>query len=135
MATQIRTLPTQATTAQRAVQADGIFCMIAGAVSTVGSGPISTMIGLNSSTPILILGLILLAYGGELFWLAMTNRLTQGILKGIIALDVIWVVASLLLLVADPFTFTDAGKWLVFIASDIVLAFGIWQFIGLRRMH
>jgi hypothetical protein len=52
-----------------------------------------------------------------------------------VALNAILVVLFLYLLVADPFGFTDIGKWAALILADGAAILAIWQYIGLRRMR
>jgi hypothetical protein len=134
MAAQAQTFPAQSSTAHRAVQADSIFCMISGAAFTFGAGAVSSFIGLDSSTPILLIGLIVLICGVGIFWLTTNRPVDRRLVIAAIAVNAAWVLGSAILLAADPFGFTNEGKWLTLIIADIVTAIGIWEFVGLRRM-
>lgn len=133
MATQ--TLPVKGQAARRASQADGLLCAVSGAVFTVGAGALSTLAGFDSSTFILVLGIGLLVYGLGILYFAnkepYDRRLTQAILAGNIG----WIIASILFLVADPFTMTTEGRWLTIILADVVGVMAVWQFVALRRMR
>jgi hypothetical protein len=50
-----------------------------------------------------------------------------------IALDALWVVGSAVLVLASLLNAT--GNWTAAILADVVLAFAICQFIGLRRLE
>jgi hypothetical protein len=52
----------------------------------------------------------------------------------IFALDILWVVGSILLLIADPLTLSNEGKWIVLILADAVGVFAVLEYFGLRRM-
>jgi hypothetical protein len=134
MTAQAQTLPAQSSTAHRAVQADSIFCMLSGAAFTFGAGGISSFIGLDSSTPILLIGLIVLICGVGAFWLTINRPVDRRLVVAALVVNIAWVIGSVLLLAADPFSFTTGGKWLVLILADIVAALAIWEFVGLRRM-
>jgi hypothetical protein len=49
--------------------------------------------------------------------------------------DVGWIVATIAILLLDPWGFTTGGKWLLAFIGDIVAAFAILQYLGLRRLN
>ena len=49
--------------------------------------------------------------------------------------DIGWIIATIIVLVVDPFNFSTAGKWLLAAIADIVAVFVILQYIGLRRRN
>lgn len=53
----------------------------------------------------------------------------------IFVLDIAWVVVSWLLLATQALPLTTQGSWAVLIVADIVLLFGIVEFVGLRRLN
>jgi hypothetical protein len=120
---------------RRALQTDGLVCIAAGAVFTLGAGAISTLAGVEPPELTLFFGLFLLVYGVILYALASRTPLDRRLLIIIIGLNAVSAVLSLLFLIADPLTFTTAGKWITFMLADVVTVLGIWQFIGLRRMR
>jgi hypothetical protein len=52
----------------------------------------------------------------------------------VVAVNVAWVIASVILLIADPFPLTTEGKWFVLIIADAVGVLAVLQFIGARRL-
>lgn len=63
------------------------------------------------------------------------GNLTRSFARLIIAGDLVWVLASVVLLLGNFVDFTVGGKWLIAIAADLVLGFAVWQFFGLRRLE
>ena len=53
----------------------------------------------------------------------------------IIVLDVLWVVASAVLLFSHVVPLTTAGKWMVGILADVVALFAIFEYVGLRKLR
>jgi hypothetical protein len=121
--------------AQRALQGDGLFCIVSGAIFTLDAGVISEWVGVKSTEIILFFGLFLLIYGLALFTLAGRKPLESRLPMTIIAINAVSAIVCLGLLITDPFGFTTAGKWVTLILADVVVALGIWQYVGLRRMR
>ena len=53
----------------------------------------------------------------------------------VIALDVLWVLGSVLLIFTDLVPLSIGGKWTVALIADIVALFAILQYVGLRRQQ
>jgi hypothetical protein len=125
-----------ASLAQRALQGDGIFCIASGAIFTLDASAISDLVGVKPTSIILFFGLFLFVYGLALFALASRKAAIEPRFPmTIIGINAISAVACVVLLIADPFGFTTAGKWVTLILADVVIALGIWQYVGLRRMR
>jgi hypothetical protein len=75
-----------------------------------------------------------LLYGLEVFWFARKDNISEGFAKFVIGADIAWVLGSALLVFTNLVAFTSPGKWAIAIIADIVLAFAIVQYVGLRRM-
>lgn len=123
------------------LQANAIFSEISGLFFIVAAGWLATfsgtagrtLFGLAAPTIIMIVGITLLLFGAFTFYVARRQPLIKPFVWEIIALDISWVVGSVLLIVTDAFSLTTAANWTVLIIADIVLAFAILQVIGLRR--
>ena len=50
-----------------------------------------------------------------------------------VIMDTIWVVASFVLIFVVPFSV--GGKWVVALVAELVLAFAILQWLGIRRVR
>jgi hypothetical protein len=127
--------PAQSTLLYRALQADGIVSMISGVISLLDAGPLANMMGLSSSTPIVLLGIVMLVYGIVVF--AVSGRIDNLRTFGMVVIDlnVVWVIASIALLVTNALNLSNGGNWTVLIVADIVAALAIAQFVGWRRLR
>ncbi len=122
-------------TAQWAVEADGAFCVLAGLVFLLGANGVSQFMGAQSSAVIGIIGLGTLLYGIGLLYDVFKGKVNTRLLQVAIRLDVVWIVASVVLLVAAPAALNTEGRWTVLILADVVAMFGIWKYTGLRRLN
>lgn len=135
MATQtITTQSKNGSTAQWAVEADGIFCVLMGLLFLLDANGVSQFMGAQSTTFIGALGLGTALYGVGLLYDVFKGKVNARLLQVVIGLDILWIAASILLLVAAPTALNTEGRWMVLILADIVGAFGIWQYVGLRRL-
>ncbi len=125
----------QTSTVQRALQTDGVVSTLSGVVFTLGAGILSPIVGIESPEIVLIFGLLILVYGLGVFVLSNRTPLDPRLPVAIIGLNALFVALCVGLLIADPFTFTTEGKWVLLILADAVAALAIWQYVGLRRMR
>jgi hypothetical protein len=121
--------------AQRALQGDGVFCIASGAIFALDAGAISDWVGVKPTEIILLFGVFLFMYGLALYALAGRKPLESRLPMTIIGINAVSAILCLGLLIADPFGFTTAGKWVTLILADVVVALGIWQYVGLRWMR
>jgi hypothetical protein len=120
---------------QRALQTDGVVSTLTGLIFTFGAGILSPIVGVEQPEIVLIFGLLIVLYGVGVFTLSNRTPLPSLMPVTIIVGNVIFVALCIGLLVADPFTFTTEGKWILLILADAVALLAIWQFIGVRRMR
>lgn len=135
MATQsISTKAGQGAAAQWAVGADGIFCVLSGLLFTLDAQAISSFMGVPSPTVIGVLGAVTFVYGVGLLYDVFKGLVNARLLRALMALDFVGAVATVALLVAAPTALSTEGRWLVLILADVMIAFGIWKWVGLRRL-
>jgi hypothetical protein len=135
MATQ--TIVSQArkgSAAQWAVEFDGLFCVLMGLLFLLDANGVSQFMGAESATVIGALGLGTLLYGIALLYDVFKGKVNARLLQVAIGLDVLWIAASIILLVAAPAALSTEGRWTVVILADIVGVLGIWKYVGLRRL-
>ena len=117
----------------QAIRGNGLFSALSGLGMVLAAAPLANFLGLNSSTPLMVIGIGLFIYALDLFWLASREKIDHRLAWGVIALDVAWVVGSGLLLLSGWLPLTLGGKWAIAIVADIVAVFAIWQYLGLRK--
>lgn len=118
---------------RNALYGNSIFCTLSGLDFVFFSKPISSFLGLSTSWAILVLGIILVLYGIEVFMFARKEKISEDFAKFVIGADIAWVIGSAILIFSNLVSFTVAGKWAIAIVADIVLVFAIVQYMGLRR--
>jgi hypothetical protein len=116
------------------LKGNAIFSIISGGAFALGSSVLAPFMGMDNPLLLLVLGIGVVIFGASVWRIANGSlNAQQGI--AIMVLDVIWVLGSILLLIADPFTFTNEGKWAVLIVADIVGVFAILEYLGVRRLR
>jgi len=135
MATQtIITKSSRNTTAQWAVEADGAFCVVAGLLFILDAEGISRFMGVPSTTVIGGLGLVTFLYGLGLFYVVLRGFVSRRLLQVLMSMDFVGAIATVIFLVAVPTVLNTEGRWIVLILADVMAAFGIWKYVGLRRL-
>ena len=124
---------TQSSFLRTVLKVDGTFSAVSGVLFVVGAGPLAAFLGLNATWPLLVIGISLLLYGADLWYFATREQLNPAWVKVSIALDVAWIVASWLILLAGWPELTTAGKWAVAIVADAVMVMAILKYVGLRK--
>lgn len=120
-------------TLRRAIQGNGAFSLTSGLVLALGAKPIAAFMGLEATAVFIALGIVLLIYGVDLFWVASKVEIDRRLAWTAVILDIFWVAGSYVLLLAGWLPLTVAGKWTIILLAEVVSIFAIWQYIGLRR--
>lgn len=116
-----------------ALQADGVACASMGAALAAGAAPIAAFTGLPVGAA-LALGLGLIPYGA---WLYLRARRDHGrrMLLTIAALNLAWVAASALVILAGRSWLTTGGAWAVGIVALLVADIAAVQLYAARKMR
>jgi hypothetical protein len=115
------------------LRADGVFALLSGAVLIVAAGAVAGLIDLNNSLPLVLLGVVLLLYGGDLLYFAAREPRNRRVAQAAIFLNMLWVIGSYLGLLMGWFPVNTAGKWAIALVAEVVLVFAILEIIALRR--
>jgi hypothetical protein len=132
MTTRTQLQPEETRLLRRELQTDGILSALAGAVLAVASNSVSDFLGLNAPAFILGLGIVLFVYGLAVFAAATRFVSLLNLTRTVILLNVIWVIASVVLLVGGWLPLTMSGQWAIGIVAAVVAVLGIIEFIGMR---
>ncbi len=127
----------QARFLRRALQADAIFSGLSGALAIFDAAPIAALLGFTtpSATPIvMVIGLGLLVWAALSLWLSTRSKLTRGLVFTIVEGNLLWVLATIILLVSGWLPFSTTGKWAIALVADVVGLLALWQYIGWRRL-
>ena len=111
---------------------DAAMSLAAGAVSVLGAGLLAPLLGLPQ--PLLFwAGLFLLPWSAFLFALSRRAELSRLLLIDVIAINGLWVVASLAILVAGLVAPNVLGIAFLLVQATAVAVLAELQFMGLRR--
>lgn len=117
---------------KKALTGNALFSVISGAAILLANRWLVKFLGLPDQVSLALLGISLLVYA-ILLWLNARKakiRITGAWVA--IVMDVVWVVASYALIVVVPFSV--GGKWVVALVAELVLAFSVLQWMGVRRV-
>lgn len=117
---------------RRAITANGIFSLLSGVVLTAGAGMLSPLLGI----PWMILALVgvsLLLFAATLIRAVRGAGVDLKEARRAIAMDVAWVLGSLVVLLIQPAALTTVGWWAIAGIADLVAVLAALQFYGLRQ--
>lgn len=134
--TTMTTLSTRSKMLSKALRANAIFSSLGGLIFVLDASMLSDLTGIHPPLAFTLTGLGLIAFSVFLFRLRNSHpNYNPMVIWAVIIADLLWVVDSILLLVTGWLPLSLAGKWIVTILAEVVLAFAIWQYFGLRRMQ
>lgn len=139
MSTQTSTSTLHSTTTaessllRKALIGNSIVSTVSGLLFIFDAAPIAAFLGLGSPLALRIIGVGLLPFAFFVYRTATAKPINFGAAISIVAGDLLWVVGSAVLIFTNLVPFTTGGKWAIAIVADIVLAFGIVQFFGIRK--
>lgn len=115
------------------LRANAAFSFTSGLILAIAHQPVANFIGLQQPQVVMGIGFALLLFAAGLFFSAQRKTPNPLGAKIAVVLDLSWVVASVLIVSIG--LLTRSGNWAAIVVADIVLAFAVLQYIGLRRMR
>jgi len=113
--------------------ADAVISGATGLLMLAGAGVLTSWLGVPA--PLMrYAGLILLPFAAMVLYLARTPLVSPAGVRLVIALNVAWVAASILVLVAGWIEPTTLGMAFVIFQAVVVAGFAELQYTGLRRV-
>lgn len=134
MATNIQ-MQQSASILRRALQGNALFSAASGLISLLAARPLANLMGIPWPIALVILGMLLLGYALALFMAAKQDTMAVKIGPAAVAMDSLWVIGTVILLLGSWLPLTTAGFWILLIIGDIVFLFVGWQAYGLRRHY
>lgn len=116
-----------------ALRANDYFSGIVGLIFIFWAQPLANYMGVPSSMALILIGIGLVGWSYLLFQQSRKTKINKTFAGMAIEADLIWVAASVALLLWGGLPLTTAGKWLIGISADVVLGFAVWQYFGLRK--
>lgn len=111
---------------RRALQVDAVASGSMGLLFLVGAGALEPLLGL----PTILLrdvGLLLIPFAGFLLWLAPRASAFPALVRTVVGANVLWVIASLVLLVSGRVEPTTLGTIFVAVQAVAVAAFAYME--------
>ncbi len=103
-----------------------------GLLLTAAAHPMASLLALPE--PLLRgAGLVLLPYAGLVAWLGFQPRLPRWMVRGVVGINLLWALDSLLLLLLSLAAPNGLGAAFVLLQGTAVLGFALLQWAGLRR--
>lgn len=110
-----------------ALMLNAVFSLVTGIILVFSSGPIAQIFSVSQGRPFFFLGFGLILFASIVFNIGRQKQIEPFQAYIISAQDLIWVLASILLLIFDPFQFSKAGNVIIAVVALIVLAFALMQ--------
>jgi hypothetical protein len=140
MEVKAMTIQTQVSPVERSkflttvLRSDGVFALLSGTVAILGAGAVAGLIDLNIPLALVILGIVLLGYGGLLLFYAGKEPENVRIAQLAIALNILWVIGSFLGLLLGWFPVNTAGKWAIALIAEVVFLFAVLETVALWHL-
>jgi hypothetical protein len=120
---------------QKALLVNAGISSLSGLTCLLANEQLTSLMGLNSSLYLYIVGAGLVVFGADVAFAALKCINKPIIIKSIIVADIGWVVGSLALVLLAPHWFSIEGIILIDFVALMVAVFATFQIIGLRRMN
>ena len=123
---------TQPSLLRRVLLADSVVVGASGVLLALAAGPLGDLFEL----PVLLLrivGLALLPYAAFVYYVASRERIPRSGAWAVVGFNMLWVVASLLLLVTGWVDPSGIGIAFIIAQALLVAAFADVEYLGLRR--
>jgi len=118
---------------KKSLTGNATFSAVCGVLILFADRQLVAFLGLPAEVSLAILGVCLLGYAGSLLINARRPQVRIAEAWLAVAMDAMWVVGSYLLIFVMPFS--SGGKWLIALVAEVVLAFAILQWLGIRRVR
>ncbi len=118
---------------KKALTGNAVFSVVSGLAILFANRWLVKFLGLLDKVSLAILGVSLIVYAAIL-WLNARRReirITDAWIA--VIMDTVWVIGSYVLIFAVPFSV--GGKWVVALVAELVLAFAIVQWLGIRKIR
>jgi hypothetical protein len=118
---------------RRVLMADGAISAVAGSVMFAGAGALEPLLGVPAGL-LRYAGLSLFPWVAYVIYVATRDQLSRRSVWTVIALNAVWVVASVLLLVDGPVTPTMFGYAFILAQALTVAVLTDLEYVGLRKI-
>jgi len=113
---------------------NSLFSLTTGLALAVQSGKIAQLLDIQEIWPFTVLGISLILFSMAVYYVSRQKPIISLPVLIIIVLDMIWVLASIPLIIVNPFEITQIGNILVGVVAVIVFIAALIQSIGLSKV-
>jgi hypothetical protein len=131
-ASQVSSVSTRERFVRLVITADGIVCAVSGLLLLLLAPQIDAFLGLHMPLALMITGVILLVSAELAYLILRDTPLRWSRLRLLVGANVVWVVASLVLL-TDGFNLSGGGKITILVQALVVADVAFFEWIGWRR--
>jgi hypothetical protein len=117
---------------KKALTGNAVFSVISGAAILFANRWLVKFLGLPGEVSLALVGISLIVYAVLLWLSARKAKIKISGAWVAIVMDVVWVIGSYALIAVVPFSV--GGKWVVAVVAELVLAFAVLQWMGIRRV-
>jgi hypothetical protein len=117
---------------KKALTGNAVFSVVSGVAILFANRWLVKFLGLPDNVSLALLGISLIVYAMLLWLNARKAKIKIAGAWVAIVMDVVWVIGSYALIVVVPFSI--GGKWVVALVTELVLAFAVLQWMGVRRI-
>ncbi len=112
---------------------NAVFSILSGLTFALGSSALASSFGLAPAWILLVVGIGLLGFAANVGWLASRPTIPLAGAMTIVFGDLAWVVGTIPLVMAGVLNGT--GNIAAGVIADVVLAFALLQYLGVRRVR
>jgi hypothetical protein len=118
---------------RKALTGNAVFSIVSGMAILSANRWLVKFLGLPDRVSLAILGVSLITYAAILWVNARRPKIKIADAWVAVVMDAVWVIGSYMLMLVIPFS--TGGKWVVALVAELVLAFAIMQWLGIRRIR
>jgi len=118
---------------KKALTGNAVFSIVSGVAILFANRWLVKFLGLPEKVSLATLGISLIVFAGLLWVNARRSRIKISDAWVAVIMDSAWVVGSYTLIFVVPFS--AGGKWIVALVAELVLAFAIVQWMGIRKIR
>ena len=118
---------------KKALTGNAVFSVVSGLAILFANRWLVKFLGLPNKVSLAILGVRLIVYAAILWLNARRPMIKMTDAWIAVIMDAVWVIGSYVLIFVVPFSV--GGKWVVALVAELVLAFAIVQWLGIRKIR
>lgn len=118
---------------KQALLANATFSTVSGLTMLVFNTQLQEAFGFSADIVFILIGVMLLFFGSSVFFVATKMLSNTSLVKLISFLDILWVVASVILIAFNPFDLESAGLWLTGAVAVLIATFAYLQIKNVRQ--